>query len=116
MTFLRVPQSEPPSAAGVVRLVATVSVNPALVIEAIERARRMLATVPEVITAEVGVRRDVKTGVVVPGDYVLSLTFSDHDSLVRYANSSEHDEVHEWVRPHLLAEHVAMFEAAPVQR
>jgi len=76
----------------------------------------MLARAPEVITAEVGVRRDIKSGVVVPGDYVLSLTFLDHASLVRYANSAEHDEVHEWVRPHLLAEHVAMFEAISVRR
>jgi hypothetical protein len=91
-------------------------VDPAVVDEAIDKARKMLATVPEVLTAEVGVRRDVKTGVVVPGDYVLSLTFSDHASLVRYASSVGHNEVHEWVMPHLTAEHVAMFEAQPVRR
>ena len=116
MTSFELPLTERHSEGGVVRLVATVSVDPAVVVEAIDRARRMLATVPEVITAEVGVRRDVKTGAVVPGDYVLSLTFSDHVSLVRYATSAEHDEVHEWVMPHLLAEHVAMFEAVPVPR
>jgi hypothetical protein len=116
MSSIEFPQTEPPSAGGVVRLVATVSVDPAVVLEAIDKARRMLARAPEVITAEVGVRRDVKTGVVIPGDYVLSLTFLDHVSLVRYGTSAEHNEVHEWVGPHLLAENVVMFEAVLVRR
>jgi hypothetical protein len=116
MTSLEIPETDPPPTRSMVRLVATVSVDPEVVVEAIDRARKMLATVSEVITAEVGVRRDVKTGAVVPGDYVLSLTFLDHASLVRYATTAEHDEVHKWVRPHLLAEHVAIFEAVPVPR
>jgi hypothetical protein len=99
-----------------IRLVSTVSVAPALVAEAVARARAMLAVAPAVMTAEVGVRRQVGTGDVVPGDYVISATFTDHAALLRYAGSEEHDAVHDWVVEHLVAEHVSVFEAARVAR
>jgi hypothetical protein len=105
-----------PDAAGPVRLVATVSVGPEAVAEAVARARAMLAVAPAVVSAEVGVRRDVKTGAVVPGDYVISATFADHASLLRYATSDEHNEVHDWVVQHIVDEHVSVYDAGPVTR
>jgi len=108
------PGRAPSSAA--VRLVATVSVTPEVVAEAVSRARAMLAVAPEVLTAEVGVCRDVGTGDVVPGDYVISATFTDHEALRRYATSAPHNEVHDWVVPHVVSEHVTVFEAGAVER
>jgi hypothetical protein len=105
-----------PSAAGPVRLVATVSVRPDAVADAVAKARAMLAIAPAVLSAEVGVRRDVKTGEVVPGDYVISATFADHASLVRYATSDEHNEVHDWVVRHIVDGHVSVYDAGPVAR
>lgn len=99
-----------------VRLVATVSVTPEAVAEAVAKARAMLAIAPAVLSAEVGVCRDVRTGEVVPGDYVISATFADHAELQRYATSPEHDEVHGWVQQHLVGEHVSVFEAGSVAR
>ena len=98
------------------RLVATVSVTPEVVAEAVSRARAMLAIAPEVLTAEVGVCRDVGTGDVVPGDYVISATFTDFAALRRYATSDPHNEVHDWVVPFVVAEHVTVFEAGSVAR
>ena len=105
-----------PASSGAVRLVATVSVTPEVVAEAVSRAQAMLAIAPEVLTAEVGACRDVRTGAVVPGDYVISATFADHDALRRYATSDPHNEVHDWVVPYVVAEHVTVFEAGAVER
>jgi hypothetical protein len=99
-----------------VRLVATVSVAPDAVAEAVAKARAMLAIAPAVLSAEVGVCHDVRTGDVVPGGHVVSATFTDHAELLRYAASPEHDEVHHWVQQHLVGEHVSVYEADPVAR
>ncbi len=109
-------RSTEPSAPGPIRLVATVSVAPTAVAEGVARARAMLAVAPGVLSAEAGVRRNVRNGEVVPGDYVISATFSDHAALLRYATSDEHNEVHDWVVNHIVGEHVSVFEADPVSR
>jgi len=105
-----------PPPGGPVRLVATVTVAPEVVAEAVTRAQAMLAVAPEVLSAEVGVCRDVRSGEVVAGDYVISATFVDHAALLCYAASAPHDEVHRWIEPHVVAEHVCVFEAGPVHR
>lgn len=98
------------------RLVARVTVPPEVVPEAVARARTMLAVAPAVRSAEVGVCRDVRTGEVVAGDYVVSATFASADELRRYATSPEHDAVHDWVLPHVLAEQVTVYEHGAVDR
>jgi hypothetical protein len=98
-----------------IRVHATVSLVPARVPEALDRAREMIRSSPDVLHAEIGRSVDPQTGEPVEGKYVVTTVFDDRDALARYAAGAPHQEVLQWSLPLTLDEIVSIHEVETVK-
>ena len=92
------------------RLVALVTVPPELVDEAVQRGRELLAGEPTVLAGEVGRCVEVRPGGAPSASYVLTALFADRAGFDDYVGGARHRAVLDWIRPHLVAEEVALVE------